>query len=537
MCGILLYSGTTQQAVFDSLVPLIRERGGDAEGHESANGFQLYSSVLSLRQPLCTQPLHVGDYVVQFNGELYNEGIVGNDVAYVGERLAQEGVVDCVRGLEGEFAYAISREGEVWFGKDSVGKRSLCYNVEGGVFFVSSCPPRGEIGGAPADPAGALSAQHELSASSSVMGFTECAANVIYKFADGIVTEMGLLHPPPTVTPLLSDEISFAAKDLYERLRASVAVRVGEIHPLHRVAGAAAPFAILFSGGIDCTLIAALCGDILSSHEEQGPGAERICVDLLNVAFQNPRAGLTPADTPDRKLAVRSAAQLNAQYPRVNFRLLEINVPYQEYLEAKPRVLSMIRPYDTEMDLSIAIAFYFAAGANGANGTSPCKVLLSGLGADELFAGYTRHERIFSQYAKELRVARAAEAVSSANSPQCPHTLWENLREELQTDVDRLWVRNLARDDHVISQWGKEARYPFLDQHLLAWAQEKVPLDYKIRVDSEGAIERKVALRRLASYMGLEWVAAEPKRAIQFGAKSAKLDLGSQKTKGTARAQ
>ena len=35
------------------------------------------------------------------------------------------------------------------------------------------------------------------------------------------------------------------------------------------------------------------------------------------------------------------------------------------------------------------------------------------------------------------------------------------------SDLNRLWIRNLSRDDRVISENGKEVRYPFLDADLI----------------------------------------------------------------------
>jgi asparagine synthetase B (glutamine-hydrolysing) len=56
------------------------------------------------------------------------------------------------------------------------------------------------------------------------------------------------------------------------------------------------------------------------------------------------------------------------------------------------------------MDLSIACALYFAARGHGQASTNAnqipityttqARVLLSGLGADELFGGYTRHATV-----------------------------------------------------------------------------------------------------------------------------------------------
>ena len=44
---------------------------------------------------------------------------------------------------------------------------------------------------------------------------------------------------------------------------------------------------------------------------------------------------------------------------------------------------------------------------------------------------------------------------------------------------------------------------------------------------------RKYILRQLANYLQMSYVSIELKRAIQFGAKSAKLEIGQNKTKGT----
>lgn len=35
------------------------------------------------------------------------------------------------------------------------------------------------------------------------------------------------------------------------------------------------------------------------------------------------------------------------------------------------------------------------------------------------------------------------------------------------TDLNRLWIRNLGRDDRSISSNGKEVRFPFLNKNLI----------------------------------------------------------------------
>ena len=64
---------------------------------------------------------------------------------------------------------------------------------------------------------------------------------------------------------------------------------------------------------------------------------------------------------------------------------------------------------------------------------------------------------------------------------------WAGLQEEMAADLRRLWLRNLGRDDRVLSDQGREARHPFLDTdlqalllgmplpHLAAFSQASIP--------------------------------------------------------------
>jgi asparagine synthetase B (glutamine-hydrolysing) len=100
-------------------------------------------------------------------------------------------------------------------------------------------------------------------------------------------------------------------------------------------------------------------------------------------------------------------------------------------------------------------------------------------------------------------------------------------------DMERLWIRNLGRDDRAIGMNGKEARYPFL--YLPLWTYlRKVPLDKLTEGNGE-----KMLLRRVAREFGLDKASYFKKRAIQFGTRLAKLSnvkmFGSnRKAKGTS---
>ena len=173
----------------------------------------------------------------------------------------------------------------------------------------------------------------------------------------------------------------------------------------------------------------------------------------------------------------------------------------------KAKILSLIYPHDTEMDLWIGFAPYFAARGTGdcyANQSewqpsSPtvstsARVLLSGLGADELFGGYSRHDAAFK---------RAG---------------YSGLIDELLLDVSRIGQRNLGRDDRIMAHWGKEVRFPYLDEDFLKFAMASPVWE---KCDFENVFHPAVIdpakrlLRLLADQLGLPITARRKKKAVR----------------------
>ncbi|EGB10609.1 hypothetical protein AURANDRAFT_8081, partial [Aureococcus anophagefferens] len=122
--------------------------------------------------------------------------------------------------------------------------------------------------------------------------------------------------------------------------------------------------------------------------------------------------------------------------------------------------------------------------------------LLLGMGADELLAGYARHR---TAYARGGAPALAA---------------------ELDGDLVRLASRNLGRDDRVVSHHGREARFPYLDEAVLAVVRGELG-PAVADLDEPPGVGAKRVLRDVAADLGLPRVATLVKRALQFGTRIA----------------
>ncbi|KAL7506437.1 hypothetical protein ACHAXN_003743 [Cyclotella atomus] len=130
--------------------------------------------------------------------------------------------------------------------------------------------------------------------------------------------------------------------------------------------------------------------------------------------------------------------------------------------------------------------------------TSTAKILISGVGADEQCAGYGRHRTTFQRGG------------------------YDELKGELQMEVRRLWIRNLGRDDRCLSDCGKEARFPFLDEDVVAYL-EALPIPLKCDMSLPQGEGDKLILRKVARQIGVLECSALVKRAIQFGSRIAKV--------------
>ncbi|KAI8448664.1 asparagine synthase [Phakopsora pachyrhizi] len=272
--------------------------------------------------------------------------------------------------------------------------------------------------------------------------------------------------------------------------------------------------AVLFSGGMDCTTLALL------AHSHIPPSES---IDLLNVAFENTQSisndhqtkriqkdsekssadnhnSNTTFDVPDRQTGERLWRELSKLTPGRDWRFVRVDVQMAEYLEHKEKIIKLMRPNLTVMDLSIAAALYFAARGI----EHQARVLISGLGADKLLGGYSRHRSAF-----------LTTSLSSNN--------WERLLDELAMDLERISTRNLGRDDWMMSWFCLEVRHPLLNRRVIDLLSG-LPVHLKRDHGLGKGLGDNLLLRGLAHGLRLVESCRLPKQAIQFGAQSAKLD-------------
>ncbi|EPE09062.1 asparagine synthase [Ophiostoma piceae UAMH 11346] len=533
-------SNNTQNeiTITDTLRRRLCSRGPDHLGHAAAEytpshtrhraALQFTSTVLALRgDGLTPQPFSdsASNNILCWNGEAWKlnaADVSGNDGRQLFDLLSSadgDDVLQVLRSIDGPFAFVYYDQpaGRLYYGRDRLGRRSLLQQQrkDGRLSLSSVSDVEAGAAGAASEPwteveadgiyvlnleaDGPLKAQrHDWS--------TEHAGNPL------MVSGLGLFNMssvPPEGSRIAADSPS--VRQLHDQLAESLRLRVKSIPrpPSPISTEGDTRVAVLFSGGLDCTVLARMSHDLVPA--DQG-------IDLINVAFENPRVAshLPPGVTdvyeacPDRVTGRRSCAELQHVCPARRWRFVAVNVPYTENLEHRPEIVALMHPHNTEMDLSITSALYFAARATA---TMPARVLLSGLGADELFGGYGRHG-----------VAYKAKGG------------YAGLADELRLDVSRLGQRNLGRDDRVFSHWGREVRFPFLDEELVRWAialpaWDKCDFAHDSNTEEEVEPAKRV-LRLVALSLGMAGVAQEKKRAIQFGARTAKMESG--RVKGTA---
>jgi asparagine synthetase B (glutamine-hydrolysing) len=192
-----------------------------------------------------------------------------------------------------------------------------------------------------------------------------------------------------------------AAKHLLHLLDKSIQRRVMHAPPPKSQCTSDASVAVLFSGGIDSVILAALSHRHIPSDRP---------IDLINVSFYDKSDSKSNVVSPDRLAALHSYLEMSLQWPQRNWKFIAVNVSYQEVLEVESKVLRLISPLDSTMDFNIAVAFWFAGRGRGR--------VVSQSEANELLSGLELHSKGRRNDASQEPLLRFANS-NNSNGKAC----------------------------------------------------------------------------------------------------------------------
>ncbi len=212
---------------------------------------------------------------------------------------------------------------------------------------------------------------------------------------------------------------------------------------------------VLFSGGIDSTLIAMILKKL---------GHDFTCYTaaLDDSNLKQPE---------DLIYAEKVAKELGFKLKVVKIKLGQV----EEYLK---KIIHIIKDPNV-VKVGVALPIYFASEQAKKDG---CRVVFSGLGSEEIFAGYQRHRET------------------------------KNINQECLNGLKLMYKRDLTRDSAIAEHLGIDLMCPFLDKDLVEYSL-RIPAKYKIRNG-----QQKHIIRQVGKKLGLKKEFAErKKRAAQYG--------------------
>jgi len=215
-------------------------------------------------------------------------------------------------------------------------------------------------------------------------------------------------------------------------------------------------FGILFSGGVDSSLIAQLC------RKEKK--------DFICYTAALEEAGLKKAE--DLIYAKKVAKKLNLKLKIKTIGLVET----EEYIKKILKILKEPNVVKVGVALPFYIAFEMAKKDN-------ITYMFSGLGSEELFAGYERHINA------------------------------KDLNKECFNGLLLMYERDISRDRAIAKAHKIKLKLPYLDEDLIRYSL-RIPAEFKL-----SAGQNKIILREVAEQLGLKEFAWRKKRAAQYGSR------------------
>ncbi|MBU2589747.1 MAG: diphthine--ammonia ligase [Nanoarchaeota archaeon] len=443
MCGIIgSFNNEDARKIVAKGLNILKNRGVDGFGISSENdysnlstriksyknviGHRLHSIVNTVKQPFFEK-----DKKFIANCEIYNWEELAkkhkikaeNDAELLFKLLLKylDDVNEALKQLDGVYAFALWDNERAIFARDLIGVKPLWYSHSHGFSFASE--------------------KKALTAS----GFLDIAELnprqiMIYDiFNDKLEFKQREFFD---VKPVLNDSLTKIKHTVTNLLEEAIKKRVPE-----------QKIGLLFSGGLDSVMIALIM---------KRKGIDFTCYTAA-----------VDEEAEDLIYAKKSAELLG-------FNLKTKVISLEECEEYLKQVVPLIETSNVTK-VGVALTFHVACAMAQKD---KVKVIFSGLGSEEIFAGYERHRKS------------------------------QDVNQECISGLRFLYERDTYRDDIITMNSNLELRVPFLDKKLIAYAL-RIPSQYKIKNGVEKWILREIAL----GYGLDKELANRKKKAAQYGSK------------------
>ncbi len=467
MCGIaglvLRQGATPAAATVEALIGALAHRGPDGQGHHVQGNVALAHNRLAIIDLVTgDQPLYAGAAALVGNGEVYNyrelraqnqlHCVTGSDCEPPLHLFRREGI-GFAETLRGMYAIAIHDRAtrRVVLARDPFGIKPLYIaEVADGIAFASE--PQALVAAGLVQPRLRTESLNELlqlqfttGAETIFQGITRVLPGETVVLSDGAVTERRRRVALPEGGPEVTTQPEALAR-LDQALEESVS--------LHQRSDV--PYGMFLSGGIDSAAVLAMMARLNDAP-----------VQAFTAAFDVPGA----AD--EREQAARLAKAAGARHHC-------ITVTEAEVWRHLPEIVGCMD--DPAADYAIIPTWFLARRAR-----EQVKVVLSGEGGDELFAGYGRYRAAMRPWWLGGKTLRAKGAFDKLDLLRTPPTGWRDGvaaaeaaeaghgRSRLQAaqalDVAD-WLPNdlLTKLDRCLMAHAVEGRTPLLDSGVAAAA-------------------------------------------------------------------
>ncbi len=607
MCGIAVTISKNHGngSEFDyQILKLLQNRGPDATNSvqrsmmasaETSLSLNFIAAVLHIQGDIIgSQPIVYDDCILCWNGEVFGGLEINHrecDTVQVMRLLCDcvldstdidNKIVNSLSRIWGPYAFIFYdvKNKNVFYGRDPFGRRSLLTEFEPDNIMISSVSSSNN-----AYLTNNLGEEDEEMDSMQSTDWIEVDTNGIYKISlqsDSFETTLipwpnhriKLARPLSNGSIIKNCDRNLLADTFLEKICSAMSRRLNSMHNLFDFDSdmCQCNVGVLFSGGIDSVLLAAVLGMCCQKYMREISCDKRISINLMNVSFYDDENvtinSIEKSPSPDRLASIIATLELKQLFTDINWNLVHVDIGSTERRSQESHIKKLIYPCKTHMDLNIGTAFWFVSrglgytrdygdaecnklldityegtsrpllrvGELGAassvgvkkrnkeektekircdrhnshdckfwskseclyklckrcclekqassnekalckahkrkqmeeissgasiidnfdetsesivtqNFASQCKCYIVGIGADEQLAGYGRHRTTFQ------RLGIGA------------------LEAELNMDMQRLWKRNLGRDDRCISDNGVESWYPFLDEEVVGFLQ------------------------------------------------------------------